>query len=274
MKVAPGSWFDMVWSLLLCVPIVIAATWQELPHSGVVRRAHEILINELFPLLYPFSSLVLLAQVARSRTILASCIMLVTFVAVCARTLLIQRRLLHAQQELEYKAAHDSLTSLWNHGTILDLLQREIERHARNGKILGLMIIDLDHFKKVNDSYGHLMGDLLLQEVAFRLTSSVRGYDMVGRYGGEEFLVILPECTHADLDVSAERLRSSVAEQPVETAKGPIHVTISVGLAASNGSQAHQDCVGLLRAADGALYQAKNNGRNRVEHAPVATSIG
>ena len=273
--VAPGSWFDMVWSLLLCVPLVIAATWnqQELPNSYTPSRAHKILINELFPLLYPFASLVLLAQVARTRTVLASGIMLLTFVAVCARTLLIQRRLLHAQQELLYKAAHDPLTSLWNHGTILDLLAREIERHERSGETLGLMMIDVDHFKGVNDSYGHPIGDLVLQEVAFRLTSSVRGYDLVGRYGGEEFLVILPGCTHADLGISAERLRLAVADQAVESVKGPIHVTISIGLATASGSQSRQDCVGLLRAADGALYGAKRDGRNRVEHAPVAASI-
>jgi diguanylate cyclase (GGDEF)-like protein len=272
-KVLPGNWFDLVWSLLLAIPLVIAATWKRDPSDriGAPTRAQTIIVNEFFPLLYPFFSLLLLSQIAQARPALASSIVLLSFSGVGVRTLMIQHRLLRAQQELLFKAAHDPLTNLWNHGTILDLLQQEIERHQRNAQALGMMMIDLDYFKKVNDSYGHLIGDLVLQEVAFRLSASVRSYDSLGRYGGEEFLVILPGCGSADLTISGERLRTAVAERPIETAQGAIPVTISVGMVCC-GPGAGADPLNLLRLADAALYEAKKKGRNRVEQSPSPTN--
>jgi diguanylate cyclase (GGDEF)-like protein len=265
-RVLPGNWFDMVWSLLLGVPLVIAATWnqEESGISSAPHRAQSIVVNEFFPLLYPLFSLLILVQVAPRRMALASVIVLMSFVGVSLRTLIIQHRLLRAKEKLQFEATHDALTTLWNHGAILDVLQREVERHGRNGGSLGLMMLDLDYFKKINDSYGHLVGDLVLQEVAFRLTGSLRSYDPVGRYGGEEFLVILPDCAPADLVASGARLCRAVAGQPIETAVGAIQVTVSIGLASSIVHQT-SDCQSLLRAADTALYVAKSKGRNRVE---------
>jgi len=116
------------------------------------------------------------------------------------------------------------------------------------------------------------VGDLVLQEVAFRLTGSVRTYDAVGRYGGEEFLVILPDCPPANLLTSGERLRRAVSGEPVETALGAIQVTASVGLASSIVN-ASSDCQSLLRIADAALYIAKGKGRNRVEVAVLPVRV-
>jgi len=132
---------------------------------------------------------------------------------------------------------------------------------------------DVDHFKKINDTYGHLVGDVVLKEVGRRLAEGVRTYDSVGRYGGEEFLVIVPGCGPADLAASAERLRRSIAESKFETSAGPVAVTLSIGIASGceHGEQP-QSSEMLLRAADTALYAAKAEGRNRVGVAPAAQS--
>jgi two-component system, cell cycle response regulator len=185
------------------------------------------------------------------------------------RILELQSALLRVQNELQFESAHDHLTGLWNRGAIMGLLHRETQRSVRIGKPLGVIMADLDHFKLINDTYGHPVGDVVLREVARRILASVRNYDYVGRYGGEEFLIVLAECSPSDLAVSAERMRACVSKKPVETDAGPIPVTLSIGSVAGNalgdpvlnGEQ-------LLRTADTALYCAKTNGRNRVERAP------
>jgi two-component system, cell cycle response regulator len=189
------------------------------------------------------------------------------------RILELQGELVKAHTELQFEAAHDHLTGLWNRGAIMDLLHRETRRIARIGEPLGVMMADVDNFKRINDSHGHQTGDAVLREVARRLLQSVRNYDYVGRYGGEEFLIVLTACTPSDLIVTAERMRIYVSEKPVNTEAGSIPVTISIGLAT-------QDVVGpevtaaeeLVRAADNALYVAKANGRNRVERVPENTA--
>jgi two-component system cell cycle response regulator len=185
------------------------------------------------------------------------------------RILELQGALVKAHTELQFEAAHDHLTGLWNRGAIMDLLQRETQRTVRIGEPLGVIMADLDHFKRINDSYGHPIGDAVLREVAHRLLASVRNYDYVGRYGGEEFLIVLTACAPADLVATAERMRAFVSEKPVDTDVGPIPVTISIGLAAQQLSGLElAKGEELVRTADSALYTAKANGRNRVECAP------
>jgi len=180
---------------------------------------------------------------------------------------------MEAHRELQFEAAHDHLTGLWNRGAIMDLLHRETQRTIRVGEPLGVMMADLDHFKRINDSYGHQTGDAVLREVTHRLLKSVRNYDYVGRYGGEEFLIVLTACAPADLVATAERMRAYVSEKPVDTEAGSIPVTMSIGLATQHvaGSEVTTG-EELVRAADGALYLAKANGRNRVERAPENTA--
>ncbi len=184
------------------------------------------------------------------------------------RILELQGALLKVQTELQFESAHDHLTGLWNRGAIMGLLHRETQRSVRIGEPLGVMMADLDHFKQINDTHGHQIGDAVLREVARRMLASVRNYDYVGRYGGEEFLVVLAECSAADLIATAERMRAGVSRKPVETDVGPIAVTVSIGIVAAHQLGELVKGEALLRAADTALYCAKTNGRNRVERAP------
>jgi diguanylate cyclase (GGDEF)-like protein len=182
------------------------------------------------------------------------------------RVLDLEDNLVKAREVMRFKASHDALTGLWNRGAILELLQREVWRTEREGSSLALMLVDLDHFKTVNDTLGHLSGDDALREVARRISQSVRVYDLVGRYGGEEFLVLLPACDRSAAEERAKRLSAAVAQAPIETSAGQTRMTLSVGVistadAPGNGS------IALLRAADAALYRAKEGGRNRVEFA-------
>jgi diguanylate cyclase (GGDEF)-like protein len=255
--------------LLLGIPLAIAATWKKGETASTASRecAQSIVINQFFPLLYPFFSLLILVQMAGNYTAIASTILIVGFVVLGARTLVIQHRLVRAQDTLEFDATHDALTGLWNRGVVIESLQKELQRSERSCDSLGVMIADLDHFKNINDSYGHLIGDLVLQGVATRLASSVRSYDSVGRYGGEEFLVVVPSCSADDIVASGERLRRRVADLPIATTSGPIAVTLSVGVVSAEIGNAPLNYLALLRMADAALYRAKSKGRNRVESA-------
>jgi diguanylate cyclase (GGDEF)-like protein len=180
------------------------------------------------------------------------------------RILELQSALLAAKESLETHATRDPLTGVWNRAAILDMCQRELERGVRQRAPVGLMMVDLDHFKMVNDTYGHLAGDAVLREAARRMQQVLRLYDAVGRYGGEEFLVIIPGCP---IDVAvkvAERIRGRVAQLPVQTTEGTIVLTCSLGVTVSQPEKP-TEINDLIRAADAALYRAKNSGRNRVE---------
>jgi two-component system, cell cycle response regulator len=191
------------------------------------------------------------------------------------RILDLQAELIHAKDELQFAAAHDRLTSLWNRGAIVDLLKAEISRRRRSLDALSVVMGDIDHFKKINDTYGHLVGDAVLREVARRLVGAVRTYDAVGRYGGEEFLIVFPGCNATSLLVGAERLRRSICDQPVDTSVGQIPVTLSLGLASvEQGENEIPDCEAILRHADEALYTAKARGRNRLEAAGAWRAAG
>ncbi len=165
---------------------------------------------------------------------------------------------------MRFRATHDGLTGLWNRGVIMDLLGRELARSRREQVCTAILICDLDHFKSVNDTYGHPAGDDVLRETAKRLVASVRSYDFVGRYGGEEFLVVLNNCNPAFAFARAEEIRKTIAQTPVPSANGPIPVSMSVGLLLSQ-DWGHLRVEELLPEADAALYAAKAAGRNCVK---------
>ena len=170
-------------------------------------------------------------------------------------------------QDSKDQASRDSLTGLLNHSTTLTALTQELSRAERNHQPLAVLIADLDHFKQVNDSYGHLVGDLVLREAATRLRQTARHYDHVGRIGGEEFLIVVPNCDLEALRECAERFRSSISDLPFATPSGPLVITVSIG--ATVWSSEHPLNSDLLRKmADYALYRVKSHGRNGVDIIP------
>ena len=180
------------------------------------------------------------------------------------RILQLQDGLMAAGAELLFRATHDSLTGISNRGVILDILRREHSRQVREGGSFGIVLLDVDHFKSVNDTYGHLCGDAVLQEVVRRVTSTVRAYDTVGRYGGEEFLIVAPSSGAEGILRLSERVRLAIEATPIKTDAGEISVTVSLGLAVSSEA-APLDPELMLSTADEALYRAKADGRNRSE---------
>ena len=179
------------------------------------------------------------------------------------RILELEDHLVEARESMRFQATHDRLTSLWNRGVIVELLSREVTRSRRENNCTVVMICDLDHFKLVNDTYGHGAGDDVLREVSRRLHSAVRSYDMVGRYGGEEFLVVLNKCDPASAIVRAETVRNLISSKPILAASTPLTVTMSVGLVLSNEfPECNVD--EIINQADKALYAAKAEGRNCV----------
>jgi diguanylate cyclase (GGDEF)-like protein len=178
------------------------------------------------------------------------------------RLLKLQDNLLHAQEALRYQATHDELTGLWNRAMVRDHLTTELSRSKRSGKSLAVVLADVDHFKKVNDTHGHAAGDAILREASSRMRTALRAYDSIGRYGGEEFLIVLPDCDTDAAVVVAERARTCVAATPVRVGDTDIPLSISLGVASTSSSPEDPD--GLIHAADSALYRAKSAGRNRV----------
>lgn len=180
------------------------------------------------------------------------------------RILSLQDALLRKEEQIRFEAMHDHLTGLWNRGAVLDFLEREMARALRTSQPVAVMMADVDHFKSVNDTYGHLVGDVALREVARRLASSARQYDWVARYGGEEFMAVVAGCDERLVGHYAERLRMQVAASPVHTGAGDLQITISIGASVVVPAKGI-DCDTLLQAADDALYRAKGAGRNRIE---------
>ncbi|HEU5336466.1 MAG TPA: diguanylate cyclase [Terriglobales bacterium] len=185
------------------------------------------------------------------------------------RILDLHRELLRAQEALRFEATHDGLTGVWNGAAILQALDREVGRAERMGTELGLMMLDLDNFKQVNDRRGHLVGNEVLRAAARRIGEGVRTYDLVGRYGGEEFLVLTPGCVPPMLGQQAERIRAAIAE-PINSSAGIITISASIGVVGTkSGARPALDARALVRAADEAMYRAKAKGKNRVEEGIV-----
>jgi diguanylate cyclase (GGDEF)-like protein len=175
------------------------------------------------------------------------------------------QRIVELHETLRIQATCDALTGLWNRRMILEILGRECARAGREGTAIGVIIADLDHFKRANDSLGHLGGDAVLVETSRRMNSVLRPYDAMGRYGGEEFLIVLPTCDQAGTETAAQRMRQVVQELEVATPAGIIPITVSLGAVIGEGPNIDAD--ELIRIADAALYRAKRAGRNRVEMA-------
>jgi two-component system, cell cycle response regulator len=181
------------------------------------------------------------------------------------RILELQEALVSARESMRHAATHDNLTGLMNRGEIVAMLTRELERARRDRKPVGVILGDIDHFKKVNDTFGHLFGDEALREIGRRLRAHLRVYDGVGRYGGEEFLLILPDCDLAAAMHRANDLREFIASTPVTYSGAETPITMSMGVAISHGD-GQSEVEALLNQADAGLYRAKQKGRNRVEH--------
>jgi len=179
------------------------------------------------------------------------------------RILDLQQQLMEAREALRVQATHDALTGLLNRGRVVEILFAEIARSARERRPLAVLMVDLDHFKQINDTHGHQAGDAVLREAARRMQAVTRHYDSPGRYGGEEFLIVLPGCGARDGYVQAERIREAFAREPFAAGGESMAVTCSIGVSSSDACADGEACR-LIREADEALYDAKNRGRNRV----------
>ena len=179
------------------------------------------------------------------------------------RVLAVQERLLAIQDALRVEATRDPLTGLWNRRMILEQLHKEFDRATRDGLVLAVTVADLDHFKEINDRYGHISGDAVLRAATDRLQSALRSYDYIGRFGGEEFLIIMPGCEPGLAMSIAERARRTLSASPLEVEGKRLSLSISLGVACLSPNTA--DPVALIHAADQALYRAKAAGRNRIE---------
>ena len=185
------------------------------------------------------------------------------------RILDLQSELIAAREALHIQATQDSLTGVSNRRAVLDALQSEVVRAVRQHVPLGVILADLDHFKSINDSHGHAVGDSVLREAASRMVAALRSYDHLGRYGGEEFLIVAPGCGFDEVISIGERLRLALLEEPVQTRTGNIEISASFGVM-SSAQFNHVEAEALIQAADEALYQAKASGRNCVQ---VAGSV-
>lgn len=183
----------------------------------------------------------------------------------------LQLNLMQAREELRDRANKDLLTMLPNRSAIATTLEQEISRCHRDRRTVGVILLDLDHFKRVNDTYGHFAGDAVLRETALRLRSSMRPYDQVGRYGGEEFLVVLPNCDLEDAKHQAERMRRLLHDTNMVVDGTELKVSASFGVSVSDGSERSPDL--FVRVADEALYRAKASGRNCISSLVLEDSV-
>lgn len=264
-RLKTGEWFDTLWSGLLLVPMVVTTVWKQAEAPVIPLdppRREKRIYAEISYLLFPVLVLIMSLRIAQTHLMLAALVVTLSFLSSSARLLVTQNRLLRTKDALRREAKRDSLTGLWNHKAIMEILERELLRSERDHQPVGIIMADIDHFKAVNDSRGHAAGDAVLRIIATGITAMVRPYDSVGRYGGEEFLIIAPECGLADTWELAERVRAHVAQCSIMAGGATVHVTLSLGVAIADSAA---DLEKLLSSADAALYRAKAAGRNRVD---------
>jgi len=171
------------------------------------------------------------------------------------------KRIIDLLEELHKQAIHDGLTKVFNRREITRILNEEFHRAQRTYQPLSTIMLDIDHFKKVNDTHGHPVGDEVLVEIVSRITAKMRAYDKIGRYGGEEFILILPKNSLNSIKKIAERIRKNISQKPIQTSAGPLQITASLGCTSTENIEASSTDM-LIKISDKALYTAKNNGRN------------
>lgn len=177
--------------------------------------------------------------------------------------------LLRTREDLQRLATRDGLTGVWNRSAIFDLLESTLSRCRRAGQPTSAIMCDLDGFKRINDCRGHPAGDRVLREISTRFQSCIRASDFVGRYGGEEFLIVLSDCDGRGALERAEQLRCEIESRPIVLDGGSLNITCSFGVSCAHDSK---DCDQLVREADNALYRAKRLGKNRVECSEIPNS--
>lgn len=175
-------------------------------------------------------------------------------------------KLCRLQETVNQGTSHDAVTGLYSHGLVLETAQHELDRAVREETPLSMVMTDIDNLRQINDKYGHQMGDKVLAKVAERMRVALRSYDLSGRYGGEEFLTILPRCGRANALEVGERIRRAVAAEPLDIDSVKLRVTVSIGVVTTMGDE-DVSARKMIRAADHALFKAKREGRNRVEMA-------
>ncbi|AXC16184.1 GGDEF/response regulator receiver domain protein (plasmid) [Acidisarcina polymorpha] len=226
--------------------------------SILLRSPQDILVLKQAPFWTPTRILLLLAALA-GVTLLAILWILMLRVRVKRQTRIIRE----SEERFRHLAQHDELTGMWNRSAILSALDRETDRCRRENRTMTIVLADIDHFKRVNDTYGHLAGDTALRRFATALSGCVRSYDHAGRYGGEEFLIVLTGILAGDLDERMAALHASISDLEVEDVEVTFRITCSIGgvfIAAGDEIDQHS----AMRMADQALYRAKNAGRHRV----------
>ena len=180
------------------------------------------------------------------------------------RVLRLEDGLVQVHEEMRFRATHDALTALLNRGAIVEALSAEIQENRRTCGNVSIMLCDVDHFKAINDTYGHLVGDEVLREIARRMRAMCTDTDSVGRFGGEEFLFLLRGCDSRSLAFRANRIREAISNTSILTSSGPLRVSISAGTVSVPGHRCSSNQNQILQRADLLLYQAKKEGRNRV----------
>jgi len=171
------------------------------------------------------------------------------------------KRIIDLLEKLHKQAIHDGLTKVFNRREITRILNEEFHRTQRTNQPLSTIMLDIDHFKKINDTHGHPVGDEVLVEIVSRITAKMRAYDKIGRYGGEEFIIILPHNPLESVKKIAERIRINISQKTIQTSAGPLQLTASLGCTSTENIEASSTEM-MIKISDKALYNAKNNGRN------------